>query len=34
MDYAERLNQLGTETAFEVLDKISKFPEERRKNII
>jgi aspartate/methionine/tyrosine aminotransferase len=34
MDYAERLDKLGTETAFEVLDKISKFPEERRKNII
>ena len=34
MNYAERLSQLGTETAFEVLDKINKFPEERKKNII
>lgn len=34
MKYADRLNRLGTETAFEVLNKISKFPEDRKKNII
>ncbi|MHA2005760.1 MAG: pyridoxal phosphate-dependent aminotransferase [Promethearchaeota archaeon] len=34
MKYAERLTQLGTETAFEVLDKVNKFPEERKKNVI
>jgi len=34
MKYAERLNRLGTETAFEVLGRINNFPEERKKNII
>lgn len=28
------MNKLGTETAFEVLQRISEFPEERRQNII
>ena len=34
MNYAERLNLLGTETAFEVLRRIQNFPESRKKNII
>ncbi|MHA1671887.1 MAG: pyridoxal phosphate-dependent aminotransferase [Promethearchaeota archaeon] len=34
MHYAERLNDLGTETAFEVLRRIQDFPEKRRDNII
>lgn len=34
MNYAERLNRLGTETAFEVLSRIQSFPESRKKNII
>ena len=34
MNYAERLNRLGTETAFEVLRRIQNFPESRKKNII
>ncbi|MFW9825023.1 MAG: pyridoxal phosphate-dependent aminotransferase [Candidatus Thorarchaeota archaeon] len=34
MNYAERLNRLGTETAFEVLSRIQNFPESRKKNII
>jgi aspartate/methionine/tyrosine aminotransferase len=34
MKYAERLNRLGTETAFEVLSRIQNFPESRKKNII
>lgn len=34
MQYAERMKRLGTDTAFQVLKKISEFPEERQKNII
>jgi len=34
MYYAERLNQLGTETAFEMLQRVASLPEERQKNII
>jgi len=34
MQYANRLERLGTETAFEVLQKIQTFQEERRKNVI
>ena len=34
MKYAERMNRLGTETAFEVLQQIQNLPEERRQNII
>ncbi|MBD3255745.1 MAG: aminotransferase class I/II-fold pyridoxal phosphate-dependent enzyme [Candidatus Lokiarchaeota archaeon] len=34
MKYAERMKKLGTETAFEVLQKIQNFPEDRRKNVI
>ncbi|TFF99947.1 MAG: aminotransferase class I/II-fold pyridoxal phosphate-dependent enzyme, partial [Promethearchaeota archaeon] len=34
MQYAERMKKLGTETAFEVLQQIQEFPEERRENII
>lgn len=34
MQYAERLKRLGTETAFEVLQQIQEFPQERRENII
>jgi len=34
MKYAERMNNLGTETAFEVLQRIQTLPEKRRKNII
>ena len=34
MHYAERLNDLGTETAFEVLKRIQNFPEKRRNSII
>jgi aspartate/methionine/tyrosine aminotransferase len=34
MQYANRLDRLGTETAFEVLDSIQNFPEERRENVI
>lgn len=34
MNYSERLNRLGTETAFEVLNRIQNFPESRKKNII
>lgn len=34
MQYANRLERLGTETAFEVLQKIQNFQEERRKNVI
>ncbi|TXT61636.1 MAG: Aminotransferase [Promethearchaeota archaeon] len=34
MRYADRLEKLGTETAFEVLRKIQNFPEKRRKNVI
>lgn len=34
MQYAERLKNLGTETAFEVLQQIQDFSEERRENII
>ncbi|MHA2039440.1 MAG: pyridoxal phosphate-dependent aminotransferase [Promethearchaeota archaeon] len=34
MKYAERLNRLGTETAFEVLSRIQSFPDSRKKNII
>jgi len=34
MNYAERINRLGTETAFEVLKRIQNFSERRKKNII
>lgn len=34
MHYAERLNDLGTETAFEVLKRIQNFPENRKDNLI
>ncbi len=34
MHYAERVNRLGTETAFEVLKRIQNFSERRKKNII
>ncbi|MHA1734185.1 MAG: pyridoxal phosphate-dependent aminotransferase [Promethearchaeota archaeon] len=34
MRLADRLQALGTETAFEVLDRISRFPPERRENIV
>ncbi|TXT63231.1 MAG: Aminotransferase [Promethearchaeota archaeon] len=34
MQYANRLDRLGTETAFEVLERIQNFPEERRENVI
>ncbi|MGQ4873541.1 MAG: pyridoxal phosphate-dependent aminotransferase [Promethearchaeia archaeon] len=34
MKYAERMKNLGTETAFEVLRRIQNFPDERRENII
>ncbi|MFO8019725.1 MAG: pyridoxal phosphate-dependent aminotransferase [Promethearchaeia archaeon] len=34
MRYADRMERLGTETAFEVLERIQEFPEERRKNVI
>lgn len=34
MQLADRMDRLGTETAFQVLDRISRFPEERRNNII
>lgn len=34
MRYADRMDILGTETAFAVLDRISQFPAERRENII
>ncbi|MHA1658014.1 MAG: pyridoxal phosphate-dependent aminotransferase, partial [Promethearchaeota archaeon] len=34
MQYSERMNRLGTETAFEVLQRIQELPEERRNNII
>ncbi len=34
MKYAERMNRLGTETAFKVLEQISGLPAERRKKII
>ena len=34
MKYADRLNRLGTETAFEVLNRIQNLPESKRKNII
>lgn len=34
MQYANRLKNLGTETAFEVLQQIEEFPEERRENVI
>jgi len=34
MNYAKRLNRLGTETAFEVLSRIQNFPQSRKKKII
>jgi len=34
MQYAERMERLGTETAFAVLQKIQNLPEERQENII
>ena len=34
MNYAKRMNILGTETAFRVLKQISELPVERKKNII
>ena len=34
MKYAERMDRLGTETAFRVLAQIQDFPEERRNNVI
>ncbi|GAB4306824.1 MAG: pyridoxal phosphate-dependent aminotransferase [Promethearchaeota archaeon] len=34
MRLAERLSRLGTETAFEVLDRIARFPPERRANVV
>ena len=34
MKYAERLNLLGTETAFEVLRQIQALPKARQENII
>lgn len=34
MKYAERMERLGTETAFEVLRRIQTLPQERRENII
>lgn len=34
MKYAERMNRLGTETAFEVLQRIQNLPQERRENVI
>jgi aspartate/methionine/tyrosine aminotransferase len=34
MKYAERMNRLGTETAFEVLQRIQDLPKERQNNLI
>jgi len=34
MKYAERMDRLGSETAFEVLRQIQSFPKERQENII
>ena len=34
MHYAERINRLGTETAFEVLSRIQNFSVSRKKNVI
>lgn len=34
MKYAERMNRLGTETAFEVLRRIQALPAERQENLI
>ena len=34
MKYAERMNRLGTETAFEVLQQIQNLPQERQENLI
>ena len=34
MKYAERMTRLGTETAFEVLQQIQNFPQERQERII
>ncbi|TFF92884.1 MAG: aminotransferase class I/II-fold pyridoxal phosphate-dependent enzyme, partial [Promethearchaeota archaeon] len=34
MKYAERMDSLGTETAFEVLQQIQNFPQERQERII
>ncbi|MHA1294554.1 MAG: pyridoxal phosphate-dependent aminotransferase [Promethearchaeota archaeon] len=34
MNYSERMKRLGTETAFEVLQRIQGLPEERQRNII
>ena len=34
MNYAQRINRLGTETAFEVLSRIQNFSEKRKKNLI
>ncbi len=34
MNYAKRMERLGTETAFRVLRQISEFPPKRRENII
>jgi aspartate/methionine/tyrosine aminotransferase len=34
MQYSERMNRLGTETAFEVLQRIQNLPKERQENLI
>ncbi|MBD3187010.1 aminotransferase class I/II-fold pyridoxal phosphate-dependent enzyme [Candidatus Bathyarchaeota archaeon] len=34
MQISNRMQLLGTETAFEVLERISRFPDERRENVI
>ncbi len=34
MQYAQRMNRLGTETAFEVLQRIQNLPKERQENLI
>lgn len=34
MKYSERMDRLGTETAFEVLQKIQNLPEKRKEHII
>ena len=34
MQYAERMKRLGTETAFEVLQRIQSLPKERQENLI
>lgn len=34
MKYSDRMNLLGTETAFAVLSQVKSFPEDRQKNVI